>query len=172
MPRYSTIQDPNIIDNEECAKFETSIWGATSLAEEKVPNFGTEMKKHFLLGKDEKNKDVAFCNHGSYGATPQYVLEKRFDLLREIEYNPDLWYRSEMLRRELMSTKRLSKFVGATSSSDLLYVDNVTEAMNIILKVPKICKIKITITFLCKVFFYMSPSLYINNNFTATFISH
>ena len=65
----------------------------------------------------------------------QTSTEKRFDLLKEIEINPDLWYRSEMLKRELLSTKKLAKFVGANSSNDLIYVDNVTEGINIILKV-------------------------------------
>ena len=55
--------------------------------------------------------------------------------MKEIEINPDLWYRSEMLKRELLSTKKLAKFVGAKSSNDLIYVDNVTEGINIILKV-------------------------------------
>ena len=54
---------------------------------------------------------------------------------KAIEINPDLWYRSEMLKRELLSTKKLAKFVGANSSNDLIYVDNVTEGINIILKV-------------------------------------
>jgi len=99
-----------------------------------IPQFGVEMRKHFLLGNDKKHKNVAFCNHGSYGATPNYVMKKRIELLHEVEANPDLWYRSEMLKREIASTENLAKFVGATSSKDLIYVDNVTEAMNIILK--------------------------------------
>ena len=81
------------------------------------------------------NKNVAFCNHGSYGATPKYVMEKRFHLLREAETNPDLWYRSEVLKRVILSTEKLAEFVGATLHTDLVYVDNVTEAVNIILKV-------------------------------------
>ena len=111
------------------------MWIGESGMQEDVPKFGTDMKKHFLLGNNDKNKTVAFCNHGSYGATPQYVMDKRFDLLREVEANPDLWYRSEMLKRELLSTEKLARFVGAASPNDLIYVDNVTEGMNIILKV-------------------------------------
>ncbi len=36
--------------------------------------FGEEMRQHFAL--DNEN-DIAFCNHGSYGAVPNVVLEKR-----------------------------------------------------------------------------------------------
>ena len=135
MPRYNRPHISNVIDKDDSESINSIIWGVKSGIDAKVPEFGDEMKQHFLLGNDEKNKDVAFCNHGSYGATPKYVMEKRFDLLREAEINPDLWYRSEMLKRELLSTDRLAKFVGASSPTDIVYVDNVTEAMNIILKV-------------------------------------
>ena len=96
--------------------------------------FGHNMMKCFLLGTDDNNRDVTFCNHGSYGSTPRCVMETRFQLLTQVEINPDLWYRSEMLRQVLESSQRLAKFVGA-SSNDLVYIDNVTTGMNIILKV-------------------------------------
>ena len=98
------------------------------------PEFGHNMMKYFLLGTDDNNKDVIFCNHGSYGSTPRCVMDTRFQLLKQIEINPDLWYRSEMPKQVLESSHRLAKFVGA-SSSDLVYIDNVTTGINIILKV-------------------------------------
>ena len=135
MPRYSIAQMSNHNETGDDDSANPIIWDVRSGKEENAPEFGKEMKAHFLLGNDSKHKNVAFCNHGSYGATPKYVMEKRFDLLREAESNPDLWYRGTMLKRELLSTERLADFVGATSPTDLVYVDNVTEAMNIILKV-------------------------------------
>jgi len=131
MPRFNT----NNLSNKDSGFNRTSpIMWEGSKENDSVPQFGAEMRKQFLLGNDEKSKNVAFVNHGSYGATPKHVMKKRIDLLHEIEANPDLWYRSEMLKREIASTENLAKFVGATSSKDLIYVENVTEAMNIILK--------------------------------------
>ena len=134
MPRFNTniISSHNVRDVNRIDPIE---WNETMDKSCSVPQFGAEMRRQFMLGNDEKNSNVAFCNHGSYGATPKYVMTKRIELLQEIEVNPDLWYRSEMLKRELASTENLAKFVGAASSKDLIYVENVTEAMNIILKV-------------------------------------
>ena len=132
MPRFNT----NNLSIKDSGLNRTSpIMWEGSKEDDSVPQFGAEMRKQFLLGNDEKSKNVAFVNHGSYGATPKHVMKKRIDLLHEIEANPDLWYRSEMLKREIASTEKLAKFVGASSSKDLIYVENVTEAMNIILKV-------------------------------------
>ena len=128
-------QISNVIDKVDEDSTNSVIWGLKSGNEKNVPKFGEEMKKHFLLGNTKKSKNVAFCNHGSYGATPKYVMEKRMDLLLESESNPDLWYRSEMYKREILSTEKLARFVGADSATDLVYVDNVAEAVNIILKV-------------------------------------
>ena len=134
MPRFNTnnISNYDVRDMNRIAPIE---WDETTDKSCNVPQFGAEMRRQFMLGNDEKNCNVAFCNHGSYGATPKYVMTKRIELLHEIEVNPDLWYRSEMLKRELASTENLARFVGAASSKDLIYVENVTEAMNIILKV-------------------------------------
>ena len=143
MPRFNRSHISNVIDKDDSESTNSIIWNVKSGIDTNIPEFGDEMKQHFLLGNDNKNKEVAFCNHGSYGATPKYVMEKRFDLLREAETNPDLWYRSEMLKREILSTDRLADFVGASSPTDIVYVDNVTEAMNIILKVMFIfCKLR------------------------------
>ena len=36
------------------------------------PEFGLEMRQEFAL-----EKETLFCNHGSYGAVPKRVLQKR-----------------------------------------------------------------------------------------------
>ena len=108
--------------------------GAETGAKVTATEFGQNMMKYFLLGTDDNNSDVTFCNHGSYGSTPRCVMDTRFQLLKQVEINPDLWYRSEMPKQVLESSHRLAKFVRA-SSSDLVYIDNVTTGINIILKV-------------------------------------
>lgn len=46
----------------------------TMLKKNSLPEFGDPMKAEFALAFD---KDIAFCNHGSYGAVPKKVLQKR-----------------------------------------------------------------------------------------------
>ena len=106
------------------------MWKEMTEENERIPTLGKQMKKHFLL-----DSDVVFVNHGACGTTPKYVTEKRFDIVREIESNPELWYRNKGPKQEISSLKKLANFVGANSHSDLVYVDNTTEGINIILKV-------------------------------------
>ena len=47
----------------------------TMLKKNSLPEFGDPMKAEFALAFD---KDIAFCNHGSYGAVPKKVLQKRY----------------------------------------------------------------------------------------------
>ena len=44
--------------------------------------FGKEMKKVFAL---DNESDIAFCNHGSYGAVPNVVLGKRYPNIIETQ---------------------------------------------------------------------------------------
>ena len=124
------------LDRSHLYANKSEVLPKTTMSEELniTSKFGSEMRQHFLLGDGDQNCDVAFCNHGSYGATPRHVMKKRAELLQHVEANPDLWYRSEMLKQELESTEKLANFVGA-DPADIVYVNNVTEGMNIILKV-------------------------------------
>ena len=103
--------------------------------ESSIPQFGNEIRSHFALGQDQSNENVAYCNHGAKGATPIFVIEKRFELLRDLHINPDRWFQAEIPEKELMATKKLARFIGATSSRDLVFVSNVTEGINTVLKV-------------------------------------
>ena len=86
----------------------------------------TDLKAAFML--DPK---LAYLNHGSFGATPIPVFESYQRWQRELERQP-----TEFLGRrhnDLMRTARqaLGAFVGA-SANDLVFTQNVTEAVNII----------------------------------------
>lgn len=84
------------------------------------------LKQDFLL-----DPDITFLNHGSFGATPRPVFETYQKWQRELERQP-----VEFLGRKvysLLSTARhsLEEVLGAQPDS-LVYVTNVTEALNIV----------------------------------------
>ena len=85
----------------------------------------------------------------------------RFDLLTEIESNPDRWFRDRRIQQELESVETLSKIVGSASVQvllllsiqkpnlttpgknefllqDIVYVDSTTTGINIVLKSLKL----------------------------------
>ena len=91
--------------------------------------FGTPMRTEF--GLDTKN-DIAFCNHGSYGAAPKTVLQKRNDLLNECESNPDNWFRVESRRKYDACLARVANFVGS-KAQNVVFVENPTTGINAVM---------------------------------------
>lgn len=84
------------------------------------------MRERFLL-----RHDVAFLNHGSFGACPREVLEEYWRLQRELEAEP-----VEFIARRLMGLTRavreeLGAFLGA-DALDLVPVPNATTGVNIV----------------------------------------
>lgn len=89
-------------------------------------NAPLNLKHEFLL-----DPNVVFLNHGSFGATPRPVFERYQILQRELESEP-----VEFLGRNassLLSIARssLAVYLG-TERDNLVYVTNVTEALNIV----------------------------------------
>ena len=89
-------------------------------------NAPINLKHEFLL-----DPNVVFLNHGSFGATPRPVFERYQILQRELESEP-----VEFLGRNassLLSIARssLAVYLG-TERDNLVYVTNVTEALNIV----------------------------------------
>jgi isopenicillin-N epimerase len=90
------------------------------------PNELAALADQYLL-----RRDIAFLNHGSYGATPRPVFETYQRLQRELESQP-----VEFLGRrrvELLAEARtaLGDYVG-THGDNIAFVTNVTVGMNII----------------------------------------
>jgi isopenicillin-N epimerase len=90
------------------------------------------LKQDFLL-----DPEITFLNHGSFGATPQPVFERYQKWQRELENQP-----VEFLGRRansLLSSARevLANYLG-TQRDNLVYVTNVTEALNIIARSLKL----------------------------------
>jgi isopenicillin-N epimerase len=86
------------------------------------------MREGFLL-----DPDVAYFNHGGYGACPVEVFEEYQRWQRELEWEP-----TELLSRrfpEAMWTAReaLARFVGA-GPEDLVFTQNATAALNAVIR--------------------------------------
>ena len=84
------------------------------------------LRSQFLL-----RPDVAFLNHGSFGATPRPVFERYQKWQRELELEPvDLLGRRapELLRQSRME---LGQFLNA-DPDDLVYITNATTGVNIV----------------------------------------
>jgi isopenicillin-N epimerase len=85
-----------------------------------------EAGRHFLL-----RRDVAFLNHGSYGACPAPVFETYQRWQRELQSQPVefLGRRHRGLLAE--ARERLAQYVG-TQADNLVFVPNTTHGVNII----------------------------------------
>ena len=84
------------------------------------------MKDLFLL-----RDDVAFLNHGSFGACPRPVFDEYQRLQRELEAEPlDFLARERTLPERLAAARaRLAAYLGA-ERDDLVFSTNVTTALN------------------------------------------
>lgn len=85
-----------------------------------------ELRKQFLL-----DPDVAFLNHGSFGATPEPVFEAYQSWQRELERQPVRFVQRR--QEELLDEARghLARYLNA-GESDLTFVTNATSGLNVI----------------------------------------
>jgi isopenicillin-N epimerase len=83
--------------------------------------------RHFLL-----RRDIAFLNHGSYGACPAPVFETYQRWQRELQSQP-VEFLGRRLRGELLTEARahLAAYVG-TQVDNLVFVPNTTHGVNVI----------------------------------------
>jgi len=77
--------------------------------------------------------EVAFLNHGSFGACPRVVLEEQARLRRELEHGPVLFMGREISDRIDVARGALARFVGA-APEDLVFVSNATTGVNAVLR--------------------------------------
>lgn len=75
--------------------------------------------------------DIAFLNHGSYGARPRPVFETYQHWQRELEAQPVAFLGRRLPSLLAEARAQLARYLGA-SPSDLVFVPNVTHGMNII----------------------------------------
>ena len=77
--------------------------------------------------------EVAYINHGSFGACPKVVLDELHRLQMELEHEPGTFLSRKATERLAAARERLGAFVGA-NPDDLAFVPNVTEALNAVLR--------------------------------------
>ena len=82
----------------------------------------SRFRRHWALAPE-----VAFLNHGSFGACPKPILKLQANLRRQMEAEPVqfLWRRYE--ERLELARRHVAKFVGSRSQ-DLVFVTNATPA--------------------------------------------
>jgi len=84
----------------------------------------SKLRRHWGLAPQ-----VAFLNHGSFGACPKHILQHQAELRRQMEAEPVqfLWRRYE--ERLDLSRRQVAQFVGARPR-DLVFVTNATTGVN------------------------------------------
>ena len=92
------------------------------------PSAGHSLRSHWDL-----DPEVAFLNHGSFGACPRVVLEEQTRLRRELEHRPVLFLGREITDRIDAARGALARFVGA-APEDLVFVPNATTGVNAVLR--------------------------------------
>ena len=92
-------------------------------------SFGKEVKRNLFLLDDA----ITFVNHGSYGATPRSIFEKKYKLQQELENAPDKWFRISTLNLWTQNIRSLAEFL-QVDSNNLVLCENATEAINAALK--------------------------------------
>ena len=86
---------------------------------------GTGLRGEFLL-----DPDVAFLNHGSFGACPRAVFERYQEWQLELEREPVLFLARRLEGLLVEARASLGEYVGA-DPDDLVFVPNATSGVNI-----------------------------------------
>jgi isopenicillin-N epimerase len=94
---------------------------------ETPPPLGHTVRREWLL-----DPEVAFLNHGSFGATPKRVLAVQNRLRRKLETEPVRFMENVLPPGLRAAADRLGAFVGARGE-DIVFLDNATSAVNAVL---------------------------------------
>lgn len=86
-----------------------------------------------LAGLWGLREDVAYLNHGSFGACPKAVLAMQTEFRRRLEASPWRYQVLEMTKLYHESLARLAAFVGA-DFEEVVFVPNATHGVNTVLR--------------------------------------
>jgi isopenicillin-N epimerase len=105
------------------------VIGERARSEQERPAYGHAARSLFLL-----DPEIAFLNHGSFGATPRRVMEAQDALRREMERQPvQFLTRRNSLPRLRQAAEPLARFLAA-DPADLVFVENATAGVNTVLR--------------------------------------
>lgn len=85
-----------------------------------------------LFSEWSLDPELVFLNHGSFGATPNYILDRQREYVRELESSPVEFSVRSMYPLYYEAKKSLANFVG-TSENNIYFVPNTTIGVNHIL---------------------------------------
>src|SRR6202040_3844086 len=96
--------------------------------------FVSSISSYAEVSRDEwlLDPDVAFLNHGSFGATPRIVLAEQDRFRARMERHPTGFMSYELPAALREAAAGLAAFVGA-KGEDLAFVDNATAGCNTVL---------------------------------------
>lgn len=97
-----------------------------NLCEMKLPTY-SKHSAHWLL-----DSEIVFLNHGSFGATPKFILEKQNQYRAQMEAEPVRFMIRELENMVWETKTSLGNFLGA-QPEDLAFVPNATYGVNTIL---------------------------------------
>lgn len=86
------------------------------------------MKHHWTL-----DPDIAFLNHGSFGATPRVLLEKQNEFRAQMEREPVRFFVRELEPLLDEARQTLAQFIGADAEG-VAFVQNATAGVNAVLR--------------------------------------
>src|SRR5262245_23236209 len=86
------------------------------------------LARHWTL-----DPEIAYLNHGSFGATPREVLAEQQRLRERMEREPVLFLARELQTRIDEARAALAPFLGARNE-DLVFIPNATTAVNAVLR--------------------------------------
>ena len=88
----------------------------------------SSLAKHWPL-----DPDLTFLNHGSFGATPNEVLDEQSRLRSQIERDPVRFFERDFIRKLDSSREALCEFLNAEPMG-MTFVKNATEGVNTVLR--------------------------------------
>lgn len=91
--------------------------------------FGKEIRKEFYL-----NEEFAFINHGSFGAVPRSVYEARLERMKELESNPDDWFKYMFQPLMKSGLESIAKLIGSSTPENVVFVENATMGVTVALR--------------------------------------
>jgi isopenicillin-N epimerase len=77
------------------------------------------------------DREVAHCNHGSFGAVPAPVLAAQEKIRRQMAVNPMRWFLRELPELVVAARAEVAAFLGA-EAEDLAFVNNVSTGVSAI----------------------------------------